>query len=116
MHLRELDIQDEEHKHSYSADAERKYGYTYGAYLRIIASTLILRAARRYLSDSSRRLEDIDDMSGRGQCSAYVRSKLSPRHSKSSIFFVMIFWTSCKSSLSRSKCDPAAVSAVRESA
>lgn len=39
--------------------------HTYGAYLRIIASTLIFRAARRYLSDSSRSDEESVDMSAR---------------------------------------------------
>lgn len=62
-HLPKLDVQNKDEEEYQGTDTGVRETYTYGAYLRIIASTLILRAARRYFSDSSRSEDDIEDMS-----------------------------------------------------
>ena len=89
-----------------------------GAYCRIMALKLILRAALRYFSDSERsELDKCDIPRKKSKFNAtascpettpeHLRSSESPRHSNSSIFFVIILVTSCRSSLSLSRLDPA---------
>ena len=91
-----------------------------------MASQLIFRAARRYFSDSERSDVERWDISAGDQInkdepniikikSENSLSKLSPLHKSSSIFFVIILVTSCKSSFNRSKLDPAVADAVRVS-
>lgn len=103
-----------------------------GAHFRNIAWRLILRAALRYFADSDRSEVDKVDMPGRRvsilarstECDS--RSKLSPRHNRSSMFLVMIRVTSCSSAfilsrlleppgVSPAPCANAAVCAVRVS-
>lgn len=55
-----------------------------GAHLRISASMLIFRAAFLYFTDSER--SDVERLD--------MRSRLSPRQSKSSMFLTMICWIS----------------------
>jgi hypothetical protein len=89
-----------------------------GAYCRIMALKLMLRAALRYFSDSERSELDKCDIPreksksiATASClettSEHLRSSESPRHNNSSIFFVIILVTSCRSSLSLSRLDPA---------
>src|SRR5216684_4852233 len=89
-----------------------------GAYCRNMALKLMLRAALRYFSDSERSEVDKCDIPRKasplslhhtsclGTTSEHLRSSESPRHNNSSIFFVIILVTSCRSSLSLSTLDP----------
>jgi hypothetical protein len=90
-----------------------------GAYCRIIALKLMFRAALRYFSDSERSEVDKCDIPRKSivaSClettSEHLRSSESPRHNNSSIFFVIILVTSCRSSLSLSRPDPALAARV----
>lgn len=84
-----------------------------GAYCRSIACRLILRAALRYFSDSDRSdVERWDISAGRlvsriagRKVSRNALSRESPRHNNSSMLFVMILVTSCRSPFSLSKFD-----------
>lgn len=92
-----------------------------GAYCRIMALKLMLRAALRYFSDSERREVDKCDIPKKKNMyhpsclettSEHLRSSESPRHNNSSMFFVIILVTSCRSSLSLSRPDPAPAARV----
>jgi hypothetical protein len=93
-----------------------------GAYCRSMALKLMLRAALRYFSDSERSEldrcdipRDIDSLQVHHVSRLrrkHLRSSESPRHNNSSIFFVIILVTSCRSSLTLPRLDPAPVARV----